>query len=355
MDKDATPPDWYPYWGKAGPAGTHLLAYHNLDVAACGLVLLRRRPHWRRALERLTGLSRSDLEAQVGIYFALHDLGKFATGFQNLRPDLLHELQGRRSNKGYLTRHDTLGYLLWRQWLRKRLLPTSERRRRIPSHPQLDQWLRVVTGHHGHPPSEEEQVLRDAFDLPHDADAAEGFVRALLELWNRATLPLSPQEPMPMASWWLAGLMVLADWLGSNANWFPPRREHIPFADYWQRALAQAEEAVSAAGLQAPHPNPHFRLVDAFGTPPDDLRATPLQRWAEEVPLSTGPTLFLLEDFTGSGKTEAALTLAQRMMRMGSGTGLYFALPTMATANGIYRRLAAGNPPVYRRLFQGRP
>ena len=60
-----------------------------------------------------------------------------------------------------------------------------------------------------------------------------------------------------------------------------------------------------------------------------------------------GPALFLIEDETGSGKTEAALMLAHRLMASDAADGLYVALPTMATANAMFDRLADA----YRRLF----
>ena len=49
--------------------------------------------------------------------------------------------------------------------------------------------------------------------------------------------------------------------------------------------------------------------------------------------------LILIEDVTGSGKTEAALTFAHRMMADRRANGLYIALPTEATANAMYTRL----------------
>ena len=60
---------------------------------------------------KITGLSGKALEDRIFFYLALHDLGKFATGFQNLRPDLLRRMQQRESDKGYIERHDTLGSL----------------------------------------------------------------------------------------------------------------------------------------------------------------------------------------------------------------------------------------------------
>ena len=66
---------------------------------------------------------------------------------------------------------------------------------------------------------------------------------------------------------------------------------------------------------------------------------TPLQKKAGALPLQAGPQLFILEDVTGAGKTEAACILAQRLLADGQGEGLYFALPTMATSNAMYSRL----------------
>ena len=82
------------YWGKAGEEDKdyHLLVYHCLDVAACGVMLLRLILQWRSLLEKITGLSGKALEDRIFFYLALHDLGKFATGFQNLRHDLLRRL-----------------------------------------------------------------------------------------------------------------------------------------------------------------------------------------------------------------------------------------------------------------------
>ena len=52
------------------------------------------------------------------------------------------------------------------------------------------------------------------------------------------------------------------------------------------------------------------------GTPP-----SPMQEWARSVELPAGPALFMIEDETGSGKTEAALMLAHRLMQCGTPGG----------------------------------
>ena len=80
---------------------------------------------------------------------------------------------------------------------------------------------------------------------------------------------------------------------------------------------------------------------------PHAMVPSPVQAFAETAPLPDGPTLTIIEDVTGSGKTEAALTLAHRLMAMGRANGLYIALPTEATANAMYARLGVS----FRRLF----
>ncbi|MBN2701193.1 MAG: CRISPR-associated helicase Cas3' [Methylothermaceae bacterium] len=368
-------PSYQRYWGKAQDEHRyHLLPYHCLDVAACGVTLLRHISPWRDKLTALTGLDDKELEIRVGIFFALHDLGKFSTGFQNLRPDLLQTLQDKQSDKPYGNgRHDTLGYLLWRKKLKRDLIDRGisppARRRGLDG---TDFWMMAVTGHHGRPPAEPNLLLKDAFDFPQDLDAAADFIRDVLRLFETEQLPncdpatITNGQDSPLgrtrcarsglrqgwrsikrASWWLAGLAVLADWLGSNTDFFPYCSESIPLPDYWSQALNRAEQAVDATELHPTSPADRFTLTDCFPEPPTDLTPTPLQRLVEELPLGHGPQLFILEDVTGAGKTEATLILAQRLLRQKSASGLYMGLPTMATANSMYRRLGS----VYRRLY----
>ncbi|TAN82751.1 MAG: CRISPR-associated helicase Cas3' [Gallionella sp.] len=107
-------------------------------------------------------------------------------------------------------------------------------------------------------------------------------------------------------------------------------------ADYWHEcALPQAANALIDIGLLPRRTRPQT-LVGLFDylQPP-----TPLQQTAADIPLAAMPQLFILEDVTGAGKTEAALLLAHRLMQAGQADGFYFGLPTMATSNAMFRRL----------------
>jgi CRISPR-associated endonuclease/helicase Cas3 len=106
------------YWGKAKPQTSscpqwHPLVYHCLDVAACGRKLLEADTERRRSLARLASLDEEALLGWLSFLLAIHDVGKFSDGFQNLRPDLFQVLQGRSTRVLYDERHDTCSPRLW--------------------------------------------------------------------------------------------------------------------------------------------------------------------------------------------------------------------------------------------------
>jgi len=127
--------------------------------------------------------------------------------------------------------------------------------------------------------------------------------------------------------------------IGSNTDFFPYFDECFEPEAYWnETALPQADVAVRTAGVLPASSNksPTFRQLF-----PGIEGPRPLQRLAAEVPLTGEPECIILEDVPGSGKTEAALLLAARMIDEGRAEGIYFALPTMATANAMYDRIAS--------------
>jgi CRISPR-associated endonuclease/helicase Cas3 len=208
---------------------------------------------------------------------------------------------------------------------------------------ERDQVLRAICGHHGRPP--QESVFRQ--DCGVCQDVAATFVADLQMILEPTPLP---DLDLSALSWWLAGLTVLADWIGSNEAWFPyePTSEGLP--DYWPVAQSRAAAANAAAGVLPIMPSDKLTAPDLL---PLGAAASPLQHAI--LTLDLGPTdaatLVIVEDQTGSGKTEAALLLAHRLMAEKSARGLFIALPTMATANALYERLDL----LYRKLFEAGP
>ncbi len=352
---------YYRYWGKAAKAENgaticHLLPYHSLDVAAVGKALLAQNSGLHRRLANLAGLDETSFSRWMTLFLALHDLGKFADSFQNLCPDLLEQLQHRTSKRAYAERHDTLGYILWNQQVRAALqesgiLPADGRsRRQQPDIVSADLWARAVTGHHGQPPKMISPVFRDFFEEPQDVDAAIDFVTEVAGFLmpEGEVFPAIDVTRMKTASWWLAGFTVLCDWLGSGRDPSDFRSEPVDLKDYWQTVQGWAVAVVEGSGLMPVSPSEKFLLGDCF---PDvevgAISPTPLQAKAEQLPIDEGPQLFILEDVTGAGKTEAAVLLAHRLMQAGSASGIYFGLPTMATSNAMYQRVGS----IYKKLF----
>jgi len=140
----------------------------------------------------------------------------------------------------------------------------------------------------------------------------------------------------------VAGLISLADWVGSNQVWFPfhapplGMNPNLVLAEYWQKAKCQAHDAIVAAGLK----QSQSAGKRSFQTLTDKGPPTPMQQWAERVELPPGPLLVIIEDATGSGKTEAAQMLVHRLMVAGRANGAYWGMPTQATANAMYSRQA---------------
>ncbi len=343
---------YYQYWGKTSEdGGYHLLPYHCLDVAAVGEVLLRCNGHVRWRLAQLLDIDEETLVSLVVFFLGLHDIGKFARHFQALNPELFQVLQKEKAELPYV-RHDVLGELLWRSYLRPYCVEHGvldvQGGRRPSFDTTADYWLHTVLGHHGKPVSHDDGSVRSVSSdyFPETTrEAAEAFFERWHQLCKVGELALPSPDRVSATSWWLAGLAVLCDWLGSNQTFFPPLSDKVPLGEYWKLALCQAEQAVVGAGMVPAKSTGRRELCTLFGS--DFREPTPLQSQCLQMLLEAGAGLYLLEDVTGAGKTEAALILAHRLMAEQGQQGVYFALPTMATANAMFDRMST----VYRRLY----
>jgi|TARA_R100000935_G_scaffold15320_2_gene30556 CRISPR-associated endonuclease/helicase Cas3 len=360
--KDA--PCFFRYWGKAKPSGDqngenpcHLLPFHSLDVAAVGYHLLA--PHTARCQELASAMSLEPEQLRSLFVFslALHDLGKFARAFQSLADPDLPDLVKPDASLAYGTaewpHHSEAGAVFLKAFLKDELKREGlQAWGWSESGSDAKSFLRVLLGmafgHHGKP-----------VDAGNNRTPSPGFPEDHQAAWEytcEVASWLRPQWPEQLVqdrnwlkqfrrlTWHLAGFAVLADWLGSDQSVFPYQATPQALGDYWQgRALPRAELALAALGFGAPLAPSSFPGVRRFF----GFEPTPLQQWAQDLPWRPGPQLFVLEDVTGAGKTEAAMTLVHRLLEHGQARGVYFGLPTMATSNAMYGRVAD----IYRRWF----
>ena len=136
----------------------------------------------------------------------------------------------------------------------------------------------------------------------------------------------------------LAGLLTMADWIASNTCYFPLLPvEELGDETHWPD---RAENAWKALRLP-PYWESLCQTMDAglfwerFGFTPN-----PLQESVMAVAnAAEAPGLLIIEAQMGVGKTEAALAAAEIFAARFRCGGLFFGLPTQATANGIFGRL----------------
>ncbi len=344
-------------WGKSDRVEGglwHPAVFHMLDVAACAERLIAAGPGRHAVLAGRLGVAPDVLARALVALVGVHDLGKLSVAFQCKvswlwREELLGPppRDAARPNR----RHDELLFA----WMRRGF---GERRGMadMTAWPMFAGWGRSVrawcsvwpilggvAGHHGEPVDAEGLDDRGLALLV--GDRAEAAASRFLEDWfalvGAPALPTLDQGAARALGWTLSGLTVAADWLGSNAAFFPltfatGAAVDVPLDRYWvERARPQARDAVVAAGLEPVPPSRNSTVLALAGVA--DPR--PLQSVAETIDLPEGPILVIVEDVTGAGKTEAALVLAHRLMRRGDAGGLYMAMPTMATANAMFERL----------------
>lgn len=142
-------------------------------------------------------------------------------------------------------------------------------------------------------------------------------------------------EPTLMIMW---GLLIMADWIASNENYFP-----LISTDTNEINGSIQERAMNGwkqASLTLPwisnietYDDPLFENV--YGFKPNELQKTATDIASKSENLG----LMIIEAPMGVGKTETALAVAEILNTKYKKGGLVFALPTQATANGLYPRL----------------
>lgn len=328
------------YWGKADPDASgapdhHTVLAHSLDVAACAFVLQEKHPLLRRAFAAGAEPHLERTSITIAAFCALHDLGKLDTRFQRKAPSVANALRPR--TVGSAPRrydHGTEGF---------RQIEADDDASELANRwlgPSALLILRAVCGHHGALPSRDEcdpswttlptDVRRE------DVRARDAFLELVVTFFDSrgALLPWTAQIDGAFIQR-LAGLCAVSDWLGSNVTFFPYVAGPLHDLDaYWARACERALRACEESGLLRATPAAvGFRELFPGYAPRD------VQILTERLRLD-GPALIVVEAEMGKGKTEAALSLAARLLALGQGDGLTVALPTMATSNAMFGRVA---------------
>jgi CRISPR-associated endonuclease/helicase Cas3 len=342
----------YPHWVNLVWAKTprgqdradyHPLLCHLLDVTAVTAVLwqLVLSAAGRKQLAEELGVDERAAEWWICFWAGSHDIGKCSPAFARVNKLRKAELAASGFTfygDAYSAPHGTIGAYVLRSTLIEAYGLKPKLARRIGQ---------LVGGHHGVFPSTEQVTGAD-----HDPIIGRGrWAEArsvLLDLLAQALGPRPRVAPTTLdnaTALMVAGLISVADWIGSNTDFFdyavknpigaPPA---INPEVYMKEAIAKAGDALQRLGwLGWTPPETPRAFTDLF---PDVPEPNSMQEEViRQATLHEGPTMVIVEAPMGEGKSEAAMYLADRWAATQGARGCYFALPTMATSDQMFNRV----------------
>lgn len=324
------------FWGKLNRdhdnglvSSWHPLIDHCADVAAVAEALLEL-PIWQKRFSRFAGRNLTIIDrARLCVLTTLHDIGKLNLGFQAKgRVDLEYSAGHVLEALGVLCQGTALQCLS-----------------------EIEAWGQAVEGllvtaicHHGQPyKCDAGKYQATWWRVQAGLDplvGAEDLFKKCHEWFPQAfTTSASPLPKHPEFEHVFAGLVMLADWLGSDTKFFPFSNDDTVDRMPWARV--QAHAVVTQMNIDYSLPARHDAAGrDAFSRiAPKDFKPKPAQRVTASLPLDGKGSITVLESETGSGKTEAALARFVALFEAGLVDGMYFALPTRSAATELHRRV----------------
>jgi CRISPR-associated endonuclease/helicase Cas3 len=241
---------------------------------------------------------------------ALHDVGKVSPGFQKKCPDWL--IRYPLPPGIYEEDHAKVSQFTVGKMLRAY---------------GLGFWAAIVGAHHG--------KLKGTLSPQPWEDERRRLAKELIAQFG--PLPDAPGDDAII--WFTAGLVSVADWIGSDefhflqdATWNIAERRRCAAAALRNKGWIRISITKS---LSFPQLFPGFT-------------ANTLQEATTKI--VSRPGVYVVEGPMGYGKTEAALAAAYEIMARGMGRGLYFGLPTQITSNRIHERVQ----PFVNRISKGK-
>lgn len=207
----------------------------------------------------------------------------------------------------------------------------------------------ILGAHHGRPISEKESeaCLSFASSLYQEdninSDIAIFWQNLQKNIFDKALLECGFSDPkdLPLISQpgqvILSGLLIMADWISSNENYFPL----IPIdqIEVESERLEEGYEKWKNDRTEAWNPKPYsegiYKGRFPFIKKPKDAQ----KKISEAISNTDEPGIFIIEAPMGMGKTETALIAVEDLAQKTNRTGMFFGLPTQATSNGIFSRV----------------
>ena len=209
----------------------------------------------------------------------------------------------------------------------------------------------IIGGHHGTFPDSNYLTKNTGDDYcgnQHWQDAQKALVETLSGLFEvKGDFSNLPNVKLDNATAMIfAGLTTVADWIGSNADFFKCKiadsteEFSLNLTEYLTESRQTADEALEKLGwlnwIKGTDEKEFDDLFPTLGSK-RHLQSVAIEMAKERELDAVG--ICVIESPTGEGKTEAAMYLADFWnARLGT-RGIYFALPTQATSNQMFGRV----------------
>ncbi len=333
-------------WGKTNPF--HPLICHMIDVGLIMYELLLSKSFQpsvnilQRLMEPPKDFSDIQFYSWMSVLASIHDIGKCSPDFQAKGPGILIDPLKRLGLPFRTTALTFVHNELSGKWI-KQLLEDAQWSRKSSYLMQL-----ILHGHHGYFSSnnsyEEEEILSKSWN-----PVRKQMLQILNHLFKapfwKKTDNFEDANPIGVLT---LGLIVLSDWIASNVELYNfsalTKNEFQSFTDiqtYYNSSRNLAQKNVSNLGFNdiltwdnITTFNDLWNFPSLF--PVQKLTQNLLQ---DKIFSEQGYKFFIIEGSMGEGKTESALLITTQLIKKYNLSGMFIALPTMATSNQMYTRI----------------
>lgn len=220
----------------------------------------------------------------------------------------------------------------------------------LHSYGVCDDIASIIGGHHGKPVDDKrivktqlEAYTANYYQCDHGGEYAENWKRIQQKLFEWAleeagykNIDELPEIEQP-AQVLLQGLLIMADWIASNEEYFPLFPIDKDEEEFQEERLEYGWEHWSKTYLWTPD---YFGdIVEQYNKRFQFHPRQIQQAFSEVIDKIQKPGIIIFEAPMGLGKTEAALLGVEQMAGKDKCSGMFFGLPTQATSDGIFPRI----------------
>lgn len=277
---------------------------------------------------------------------ATHDIGKATPAFQykvDRRAEAVRE-QGLFIPQPHIMHsfsHAFMSQIILEEWLNNR------------GWSHANTIVSIAGSHHGAPPNDGQIGYIRNYDANFPSEVMGGddwqivqheLISFAFDASKLSSVEYSIKEiALPQTTQvLLSGLVVMADWIASNTEFFPLVSKLSSEQQLHERArIAWTELALPSSWHAGSFSDDDEQLFHyRFTNLPKNAELRPAQAAAMEAARKLeGPGLVIIEAPMGNGKTEASLLCAEILSNRFDEGGMAYLLPTMATTNAMFSRV----------------